>query len=80
MTAGMDPWLAGALQEYFTTLRTEALQASGDVLRVTHRRPRSADSFAHEVLLPAVRRHIAPPAVNGTSAGKDPIADRRQHA
>jgi hypothetical protein len=80
LDAGMDPWLAGALQEYFTALRTEALQASGDVLRVTHRRPRSVDSFAHEVLLPAVRRRIAPPAVNGTAAGRIPTPNRRHHA
>lgn len=61
VAAGTDPWLAGALREYFETLRTEALQASGDVLRVTHHSPRSVDSFAHEVLLPAVRRRIVPP-------------------
>ena len=87
VSAGLDPWLAGALEEYFTVLRGHALEASGDVFRVTHRSPRSVDNFARELLAPAVRRHISPPSISKTGSG--PHAGRalrisspyrRQHA
>lgn len=87
VAAGMDPWLAEALREYFAALRGESLQASGDVLRITHRNPRSIDNFAREVLAPAVRRHITPPSVRTADADphprravRIPIPQRRQHA
>jgi uncharacterized protein YbjT (DUF2867 family) len=74
--AGMDPWLASALKEYFTALRGEDLQASGEVLRVTHRSPRSVETFAREVMLTAVRRRVAAPVrTAGRDEDPDPIEE-----
>jgi hypothetical protein len=83
MDVGLDPWLAEALGEYFTVMRGHELEASGDVMRVTRRSPRSVDNFAREVLAPAVRRYVAPTLPEHPrpvcSAGSL-TPQRRQHA
>jgi uncharacterized protein YbjT (DUF2867 family) len=53
-SAGMAPWLADALAEYFEALRERPLQASDDTRRVTGRSPRSVEDFAADVLAPAM--------------------------
>ena len=54
VAAGMGPWLAGALAEYFETLRGRPLEASDDTRRVIGRSPRSVEDFAGDVLAPAM--------------------------
>jgi uncharacterized protein YbjT (DUF2867 family) len=54
VSAGMTPWLAGALAEYFEALRERPLSASDDTRRVIGRRPRSVEDFARDVLAPAM--------------------------
>jgi uncharacterized protein YbjT (DUF2867 family) len=54
VSAGMAPWLAHALAEYFETLRERPLEASEDTRRVIGRRPRSIEDFADDVLAPAM--------------------------
>jgi uncharacterized protein YbjT (DUF2867 family) len=62
VSAGMEPWLAGALAEYFEALRERPLEASDDTTRVTGRTPRSVEEFVTDVLAPAM------PAPNGRVA------------
>jgi uncharacterized protein YbjT (DUF2867 family) len=91
VSAGMTPWLAGALAEYFITLRDHPLEASNDVARVIHRNPRSVEDFAREVLAPAmppgtVRAPapiLVPPSGDAPQPGLTatvPTPYRRQHA
>jgi uncharacterized protein YbjT (DUF2867 family) len=54
VSAGMPPWLAHALAEYFETLRGRPLEASDDTARVIGRDPRSVEEFAVDVLAPAM--------------------------
>jgi uncharacterized protein YbjT (DUF2867 family) len=54
VSAGMGPWLARALAEYFDVLRERPLEASDDTRRVTGRAPRSVEEFAIDVLAPAM--------------------------
>lgn len=54
VSAGMAPWLAQALAEYFEALRERPLEASDDTRRVIGRRPRSVEDFTDDVLAPAM--------------------------
>jgi uncharacterized protein YbjT (DUF2867 family) len=54
VSAGMAPWLADALAEYFETLRERPLEASDDTRRLIGRRPRSVEDFTDDVLAPAM--------------------------
>jgi uncharacterized protein YbjT (DUF2867 family) len=54
VSAGMTPWLAHALAEYFETLRERPLEASDDAGRLIGRGPRSVEEFAGDVLAPAM--------------------------
>jgi uncharacterized protein YbjT (DUF2867 family) len=67
MSAGMAPWLAGALAEYFEVLRERPLQASEDTRRVTGRSPRSVEDFAIDVLAPAMPEMAEPPLMASTA-------------
>ncbi len=95
LSAGMAPWLAHALAEYFKTLRERPLEASDDTRRVTGRRPRSVEDFAHDVLaaaMPALTERTTPTLVSpsgGASGGGEggtpfmatmPTTHRSQHA
>lgn len=90
MAAGMAPWLADALAEYFETLRERPLGASEDVKRVTGRNPRSVEEFAADVLAPAMPPVSAGPVAPLASASSDPpkppvaasisTTHRREHA
>ncbi len=55
---GLDPWLAGALSEYFDRLQGHSSVPSTDVARAGGRPPRSADDFAREKLAPALQSMI----------------------
>jgi uncharacterized protein YbjT (DUF2867 family) len=80
VAAGMPPWLAGALAEYFEVLRERPLEASDDSRRVTGRSPRSVEDFAADVLAPAM------PATTGSMTAGTPLmatiptTHRSQHA
>jgi uncharacterized protein YbjT (DUF2867 family) len=63
VSAGMAPWLAQALAEYFEALPERPLEASDDTRRVTGRRPRSVEDFAADVLAPAM------PVMTGSLTG-----------
>ncbi|MGH2884981.1 MAG: NmrA family NAD(P)-binding protein [Solirubrobacteraceae bacterium] len=54
VSAGMPPWLAHALAEYFETLRERTLEPSDDTRRLIDRSPRSVEDFARDVLAPAI--------------------------
>jgi uncharacterized protein YbjT (DUF2867 family) len=54
VSAGMPPWLADALAEYFEALRARPLEASDDTRRVIGRSPRSVEDFTDDVLAPAM--------------------------
>ncbi len=54
VSAGMPPWLAGALAEYFEALRERPLEPSDDTRRVTGHEPRSVEDFTLDVLAPAM--------------------------
>ncbi len=54
VSAGMGPWLARALAEYFAVLRERPLEASDDTVRVIGRAPRSVEDFVTDVLAPAI--------------------------
>ena len=54
VSAGMGPWLAHALAEYFEALRERPLEASDDTRRVIGRSPRSVEDFTDDVLAPAM--------------------------
>jgi len=74
-SAGMAPWLADALAEYFEALRERPLQASDDTRRVTGRRPRSVEDFAADVLAPAMPEMTEPPLM-----ATIPTTHRSEHA
>jgi uncharacterized protein YbjT (DUF2867 family) len=90
VSAGMAPWLADALAEYFKTLRERPLEASNDSRRVTGRSPRSVEDFADDVLAPAMparTEHTTPVLVSpsGDASGAPfvvtiPTTHRSQHA
>jgi uncharacterized protein YbjT (DUF2867 family) len=90
LSAGMPPWLAQALAEYFETLRERSLEPSDDTRRVTGRSPRSVDDFAGDVLepaMPARTEHTTPVLVSpsGDASGAPfaatiPTTHRSQHA
>jgi uncharacterized protein YbjT (DUF2867 family) len=63
VSAGMAPWLAHALAEYFETLHGRRLEASDHTARVIGRGPRSVEDFAVDVLAPTM-----PAATEGTAA------------
>jgi uncharacterized protein YbjT (DUF2867 family) len=54
VSAGMAPWLAHALAEYFEALRERPLEASDDARRLIGRDPRSVEDFVDDVLAPAM--------------------------
>jgi uncharacterized protein YbjT (DUF2867 family) len=77
VAAGMAPWLAHALVEYFETLRERPLEASDDTRRVIGRGPRSVDDFAGDVLAPALPATgerttpaLVPPSGDASGAGE----------
>lgn len=75
ISAGMPPWLAQALAEYFEILRERPLEASDDTQRVIGRSPRSVEEFAVDVLtpaMPAMTEHTVPVLVS--SSGDAPGA------
>ena len=74
VSAGMPPWLAGALAEYFEMLRGRPLEASDDTRRVIGRRPRSVEDFASDVLAPAMPAvtESTPPALVSPPSGEAP--------
>jgi uncharacterized protein YbjT (DUF2867 family) len=90
VSAGMTPWLAHALAEYFGVLRERPLAASDDTTRVTGRAPRSIEDFADDVLAPAMparTEHTTPVLVSssGDASGAPfvatfPTTHRSQHA
>lgn len=90
VSAGMAPWLAGALAEYFEVLRERPLEASDDTARVTGRAPRSIEDFADDVLapaMPAMTEHTTAVLVSspGDPSGAPfvatfPTTHRSQHA
>jgi uncharacterized protein YbjT (DUF2867 family) len=90
VSAGMAPWLADALAEYFETLRERPLEASDDTRRVIGRSPRSVEEFATDVLAPAlaaVTEYTTPDLVSpsGDASGAPFMATtatthRSQHA
>jgi NAD(P)H dehydrogenase (quinone) len=90
VSAGMPPWLAGALAEYFTVLRERPLEASDDTRRVTGRRPRSVEDFTDDVLAPAMPAMTEPTtpvlvSPSGDASGEPfvattPTTHRSQHA
>jgi uncharacterized protein YbjT (DUF2867 family) len=73
--AGMPPWLAHALTEYFEVLRERPLEASGDTRRVTGRNPRSVEDFVGDVLAPAMPAITEPPLM-----ATIPTTHRSEHA
>lgn len=89
-SAGMPPWLAHALAEYFEALRERPLKASDDTRRVIGRSPRSVEDFADDVLapaMPAMPEPTAPVLVSpsGDASGAPfvatiPTTHRSQHA
>lgn len=90
VSAGMPPWLADALAEYFEVLRERPLEPSDDTRRVIGRRPRSVEDFTDDVLAPAMPAMTAPttPALvspSGDASGEPfvattPTTHRSQHA
>ncbi len=62
VAAGMPPWLARALAEYFQALRERPLEVSDDARRVMGRSPRSVEDFTIDVLAPAMPALIQHPA------------------
>jgi uncharacterized protein YbjT (DUF2867 family) len=90
VSAGMHPWLAGALAEYFEALRTRPLEASDHTRRVIGRGPRSVEDFTDDVLAPAMPAIAEPPtpilvSPSGDASGAPfvattPTTDRSQHA
>jgi uncharacterized protein YbjT (DUF2867 family) len=71
VSAGMAPWLADALAEYYETLRGRPLEASDDTRRVIGRRPRSVEDFTDDVLapaMPATGEHSTPALVSPSGA------------
>jgi uncharacterized protein YbjT (DUF2867 family) len=92
VSAGMAPWLASALAEYFVVLRERPLEASDDTRRVTGRAPRSVEEFAIDVLAPAMPEPVATALVSpsgdspqtgnsGTAfMATTPTTHRSQHA
>jgi hypothetical protein len=73
VSAGMRPWLASALAEYFETLRERPLEASDDTRRVIGRRPRSVEDFTDDVLAPAnLRRCVGGRGARNPICGDDP--------
>ncbi len=73
--AGMPPWLAHALTEYFEVLRERPLEASDDVRRVIGRGPRSVEDFVGDVLAPAMPAMTEPPLM-----ATMPTTHRSEHA
>lgn len=88
VSAGMSPWLAHALAEYFEALRGHPLEASDDTRRVIGRSPRSVEDFTDDVLAPAMpASEPTPPAPvsSGDASGAPfvatiPTTHRSQHA
>jgi hypothetical protein len=90
VAAGMPPWLAQALAEYFEVLRDRPLESSGDTWRVTGRNPRSVEEFAIDVLAPAMPAVTGPTtpvlvspsddASEGPFVATIPTTHRSQHA
>jgi uncharacterized protein YbjT (DUF2867 family) len=90
VSAGMPPWLAGALAEYFETLRERPLEASDDTRRVIGRGPRSVEDFTDDVLAPAMPAITEPTTPVLVSPSDDapgapfvatiPTTHRSQHA
>jgi uncharacterized protein YbjT (DUF2867 family) len=89
VSAGMPPWLAHALAEYFEALRGHPLEASDDTRRVIGRSPRSVEDFTDDVLAPAMpASEPSPPALvslSGDASGAPfvatiPTTHRSQHA
>jgi uncharacterized protein YbjT (DUF2867 family) len=74
--AGMPPWLAHALTEYFEVLRERPLEASDDTRRVIGRTPRSVEDFVGDVLAPAMPQLTDPIPLLATS----PTTHRSEHA
>lgn len=77
VVAGMSPWLADALAEYFDVLRERPLEASDDTRRVIGRRSRSVEDFVTDVLGPAM------PAASERAApimATTPTTHRSEHA
>jgi uncharacterized protein YbjT (DUF2867 family) len=74
-SAGMAPWLADALAEYFEALRERPLEVSDDTRRVTGRSPRSVEEFAADVLAPAMPAMTEPPLM-----ATIPTTHRSEHA
>jgi uncharacterized protein YbjT (DUF2867 family) len=75
VSAGMAPWLAGALAEYFEVLRRRPLEASEDTRRLTGRSPHSVEEFALDVLAPAIPAMTEPPLM-----ATSPTTHRSEHA
>jgi uncharacterized protein YbjT (DUF2867 family) len=73
--AGMPPWLAHALTEYFEVLRERPLEASDDTRRVIGRNPRSVEDFVGDVLAPAMPAITEPPLM-----ATIPTTHRSEHA
>ncbi len=90
VSAGMPPWLADALAEYFEVLRDRPLEASDDTRRVTGRLPRSVEDFTDDVLAPAMPAMTEPTtpilvspsgdASGGPFVATTPTTHRSQHA
>src|SRR6185437_280541 len=95
VSAGMPPWLADALAEYFEVLRERPLEASDDTRRVIGRGPRSVEDFTDDVLAPAMPVMTEPPPptlvspsgdASGAGVGEPPFVattpttHRSQHA
>lgn len=90
VAAGMSPWLALALVEYFEVLRDRPLEASDDTRRVIGRNARSVEDFAIDVLtpaMPAVAEATAPVLASPSDAASGapfvatiPTTHRSQHA
>jgi uncharacterized protein YbjT (DUF2867 family) len=90
VSAGMAPWLADALAEYYETLRERPLETSDDTRRVIGRRPRSVEDFTDDVLAPAMSatgEHSTPALVSASGAASGapfvatiPTTHRSQHA
>jgi uncharacterized protein YbjT (DUF2867 family) len=73
--AGMPPWLAHALSEYFEILRERPLEASDDTRRLLGRDPRSVEDFIGDVLAPAMPAVTEPPLM-----ATSPTTHRSEHA
>lgn len=78
VSAGMPPWLAGALAEYFEVLRERPLEASDDTRRVTGRDPRSVEDFTNDVLAPAMP--VMPAMAEPPVMARTPTTHRSEHA